>query len=509
MRTFLMYEDKNFAIQEKFSKNADILMSDLELGVLLNAMSKDDDFIYDVSKTALLDMLKMQDEMIYRQDILKDCMKNRFVAREIYELTLKSLAKKQQRWLGIFGRYPGSLLSSSVSLLDMYFELLEDLRKIADENIDNFSSVGFKRFFSMIQKELSDEYIDLVKEHLKELKFKDGVLISAKLGIANEGKDYTLRRDNLASKSWIKKVLSKKPKEYAHTLHPRDDAGAKVLRNLRDEGLNKVAIFLSSTAEHIDNFFISLRRELAFYMGCLNLEERLKELKAPMVFPRLFSCDRALFSSKELYDISLALTVKKSVTGNDIKADSKLLFFITGANQGGKSTFLRSVGLAQLMSGCGMFVPAISYETNICSSLFTHFKKEEDRSMKSGKFDEELARMSDIIDSISPNATVLFNESFASTNEIEGSQIASQIIEALVEKNIKIFFVTHMFELVNNFYRKKFPSTIYLRANREEDGSRNFKIKEAKPLQTSFAKDIYDSIFKIEMYFQNDKVVII
>jgi len=32
-----------------------------------------------------------------------------------------------------------------------------------------------------------------------------------------------------------------------------------------------------------------------------------------------------------------------------LDADGKNLVIITGANQGGKSTFLRSVGLAQLM----------------------------------------------------------------------------------------------------------------------------------------------------------------
>ncbi len=490
-----MYANRNFSVQKEPAMHSKILINDLELGVLLDAMAKDDDFIYAVSKSALCETLKKQEEILYRQEILKDCIKNRSIAREMYELTLKSLTKKQQRWLGIFGRYPGSLLSSSISLLDMYFELLGDLREIADKNRKSFNSDGFKRFFSMIQEELSDEYMDVVKEQLKELKFKDGVLLSAKLGVANEGVGYTLRRDKFASKSWIVKALLRKPKEYAHTLHPRDDAGAKVLRNLRDEGLNKVAISLSRTAEHIDNFFVSLRRELAFYIGCLNLEERLEELNAPTVFPKLPRADKLFFSTKGLYDISLSLTMKKSVVGNDIEADGKILFFITGANQGGKSTFLRSVGLAQLMFQCGMFVPALSFRADISSGIFTHFKKEEDRSMKSGKFDEELARMSSIIDSISPNATVLFNESFASTNEAEGSQIASQIIKALRVKNIKVFFVTHMFELVNIFAQENSRDTIYLRANRKKDGSRDFKIKEAKPLTTSFAKDIYDSIF--------------
>jgi len=334
-----------------------------------------------------------------------------------------------------------------------------------------------------------------VKKYLKELKFKEGIELSARLGRANEGIDYTLKRDNLASKSWFRKMLAKKQKVYTHTLHPRDDAGAKVLRNLRDEGLNEVAISLSKTAEHIDNFFISLKIELAFYIGCMNLEGRLRELKAPIVFPKLYTMDKQIYCVKDLYDISLALIMGKNITGNTVKANDKTLFFITGANQGGKTTFIRSIGLAQLMSQCGMFVTALAFESNICSSIFTHFKKEEDKSMKSGKFDEELSRMSDIIDNISPNAVVIFNESFSSTNEMEGSQIASQIVKALREKNIKVIFVTHMFELVNKFYQNDYKDAIYLRANRKEDGSRDFKIIEAKPLHTSFAKDIYDSIF--------------
>ena len=46
------------------------------------------------------------------------------------------------------------------------------------------------------------------------------------------------------------------------------------------------------------------------------------------------------------------------MTGNDIDADGKSLIVVTGANEGGKSTFLRSVGTAQLMMQAGMFVTA-------------------------------------------------------------------------------------------------------------------------------------------------------
>ena len=87
----------------------------------------------------------------------------------------------------------------------------------------------------------------------------------------------------------------------------------------------------------------------------------------------------------------------------------------------GKSTFLRSAGLAQLMMQCGMFVTARSLQASVCQGIFTHFIREEDPAMISGRLDEELTRMSTIADQISPHCLILFNESFAAPNEREGS----------------------------------------------------------------------------------------
>ena len=63
--------------------------------------------------------------------------------------------------------------------------------------------------------------------------------------------------------------------------------------------------------------------------------------------------------------------------------------------------------------------------------------------MESGKLDEELARMSNIVDNITPNSLILFNESFAATNEREGSEIERQIISALMEKQVKKWLVRY------------------------------------------------------------------
>jgi DNA mismatch repair ATPase MutS len=53
--------------------------------------------------------------------------------------------------------------------------------------------------------------------------------------------------------------------------------------------------------------------------------------------------------------------MERTVVGNTVDLDGKSLVIVTGANQGGKSTFLRSVGLAQLMMQAGMYVGAESF----------------------------------------------------------------------------------------------------------------------------------------------------
>jgi DNA mismatch repair ATPase MutS len=238
-----------------------------------------------------------------------------------------------------------------------------------------------------------------------------------------------------------------------------------------------------------------LRIELAFYIGCLNLYEQLGQLGEPVSFPSSIASNERKHSFTGLYEVCLALTMKQKVVGNDVNADHKDLVIITGANQGGKSTFLRSIGLAQLMMQCGMFVPAESFCANVCQNLFTHYKREEDATMTSGKLDEELARMSVIVDNMTPDSMVLFNESFAATNEREGSEIARQIIRVLLEKRIKVFFVTHLYEFAHGFYGNKVDSAFFLRAERQPDGGRTFKLIEGEPLQTSYGEDSYHKIF--------------
>jgi DNA mismatch repair ATPase MutS len=498
MKVFLLNKNSDFNPQQQLPWNEKELTQDLGLEVLFNAMSLGDEFLFDVIRKVIFCGLKNEpDTIIYRQEILKDAIANASVITAIYNLTLEAIENRKNSWYGIFTKHPSSVLSGSVGLMEIYLDVLIQIRNITDEQADKFVSAGFTRFFDMIKTELNDEYFNAIDSHLKELKFRQGILISAELGKGNKGINYILRKLLYKKQSWWEWLFAKKQPGYVFNISPRDESGTRALSEFNDEGLNIVANVVGQSADHMLRFFNILRAELAFYKGCLNLHGQLKEMNPPISFPSTeFSGGRQeLFEG--LYDVCLALSMKHKIVANDLSADNKDLFIITGANQGGKSTFLRSVGVAQLMMQCGMFVGADSFCANICSSLFTHFKRKEDNTMNSGKFDEEMGRLNDMADFITSNSMLLFNESFAATNDREGSEIARQIVSALLEKRCKVFFVTHLYEFASGFYDKKKENVIFLRAEREADTRRTFKIIEGEPLQSSYGADLYNKIFGI------------
>ena len=494
MKAFLMYRDRDFDLQEEFPPQEQALMQDLELGTLLDAMALGDKVLLEVAKKAVLCSLRDLDTILYRQDVLRDCLNNSSIVRDIYDIAVASIAKEKKSFWGILSNYPDATLRRSIEVLQMFLGMLEELRRIADEYAEAFQSEGFTVFFAMLKRELGDEYFASVQDHLRQLKFRDGVLISAELGKGNKGTNYVLRKP-LRKESWIDWILGEGPPSYSFHLHPRDESGAKALSELNDRGVNLVANALAQSTDHILSFFHMLRTELAFYVGCLHLHESLDRKGAQTVFPAPADAVERRHSFNGLYDPCLALSLEQKVVTNDANADHKELVIVTGANQGGKSTFLRAIGVSQLMMQCGMFVPAESFSANICHTLFTHYKREEDTAMKSGKFDEELSRMSEIVDQLRPDSMLLFSESFAATNDREGSQIARQIVCALLEKRIKIFFVTHLYEFAHDFYDLTMANALFLRAERQSDGGRTFKLLEGEPLQTSYGEDLYNKIF--------------
>jgi MutS domain V len=492
MKAFLMHPDRDFDTELELPPHADTLTADLELNVLLSTMAGGDPLLFEVARRALLLSLTEPDAIAYRQQVLADCLKSPAVARDLYGIAGEALEAQRTVWGSILERdSPRLILRTAVRKMEILMGFLRRLRDLADTYTHSIDSAGFARFFAMLIEELSEDYFDLIAAYLKELNLKGGVRFSARLTTGNKGAEYTLRR--APEQGLIARILDRSG--YSFTLADRDEAGAVALAELEDRALNHVADALARSVEHVLDFLRMLRTEVGFYVACLNLADGLTSLGGTWAIPDVLPVREVVLRADGLYDVCLALTLKQPVVANDVEAGGKSLVMVTGANQGGKSTFLRSVGLAQLMAQCGMFVAAEAYVANACSGVFTHYKREEDETMESGKLDEELARMSHIADQIHGGCLLLCNESFAATNEREGSQIARQVIDAMLAEKIKVVFVTHLFDLAASYHEQRLGTVLFLRAPRGDDGARPFRLSEGEPLPTSYGEDTYRKIF--------------
>jgi MutS domain V len=492
MKVHLLHSGRDFGFAAEPPPGHADLIRDLELTTLLDSMAEGDKFLYETSAKVLLASLDDPGAIRYRQQVLADCLDQPGVIRQMYSVAVAALEDKRHMW-GYGGTYrtPSSNLSGAVGYLEAYVARLRQLRQIADEHAGKFRSDGLRALFATIAQELDDEYFDEISYHLTQLRFRSGVLISARLDRDNSGIGFVLRAPDRAGRRWTERLGIAPRTSYSFTLPPRDEAGGQILGDLTGRGINLVADAAAQSADHIGSYFTMLRAELAFYVGCLNLADRLAAKGVPVTVPVPAQPAEHAFSCTDLRDACLELRSPDPVTGNDVAAGGKSLVIITGANSGGKSTFLRSAGVAQLMMQCGLFVTARSFTADVAHGIFTHFIREEDASMTSGRLDDELRRMSAIADRIGPHCLVLFNESFAGTNEREGSEIGYQVVRALLDAGIKVLFVTHRYALADRIRQRHASSALFLRAERHPDGRRQYKLAAKDPLPTSFGEDLY------------------
>lgn len=490
MKAFLMHPDTDFDLRAELPPNHETLIQDLELQTLLRAMAGEDPFLLEVAQRALLCGVRDPDTIVYRQQVLTDCRAHPDLAQDLYAMAGEALEAQKHVW-GFLQDSPSTVLSRSVSKLEILLGYLRRLRAFCDEHAQGFESPGLTRFCAMVIEELDEPYFQRIDAHLKELRFRGGKLFSAHLGAGNRGADYVLRRG--VKQGWLERVFDRSG--YSFTIPDEDMNGFRALGELEDRGLNRTANALAQSVDHVLGFFAMLRTEIGFYVACVNLSRRLVEMDQPTTLPTVRDSGQGTLLATGLYDICLSLSTDAPIVANDLAAGNVSLVMITGANQGGKSTFLRSIGVAQLLMQAGVFVGAHTFQSSICEGVFTHFKREEDSTLERGKLDEELARMSDIVDHITPTSLLLCNESFAATNEREGSQIARQVIDAMLDANIKVVFVTHMFDLASGYHERSPSAALFLRAERGTEGARPYVLTEGPPLPTSYGADSYERIF--------------
>ena len=491
MKVNLLYRDKNLERIEigEIEKN---LLKDLGLDIIIEEMSNGEEATKEIVTQVLIQPLTDQSEIIYRQEIVKDALENINLFKVLNKLANDVIESKRRALFWIMNKKPSSVLFSNVRMLEILIDHLLELKRIL-ENPGHVHSQGLKKLIEHTKTTLTQDYVDQLKQLLKTLEFREMMSFSAKLGVANSLSNFVLRLKE--HKGSLIKIFSK-DRGYSFTIDERDEAGFRALSDIKDRVLVDIAKMVHTATMSVLRFFETLKEETSFYIAANNLYETIKNKGYWICLPEINN-DFPQRNVESLYDLSLMLVTNNKIVPNDLYQKGELITFIVGANQGGKTTFLRSLGIAQIMFQSGLFVPAKSFSSHICSDIFTHFKKEEDINLESGKLDDELKRMDTIAKRIKPRALILQNESFASTNEQEGSEIATHILKAFKENNIEVFYVTHMYTLAKAFLKKQ--GVNYLVVEVDNEGKRTFKVKPGKPQSTSFGKDLFYKVFGDEI----------
>jgi hypothetical protein len=485
-----MFRDRGFDINAQKCPGRDELYTDLQIGKLLDTMADGNATIRGVCDVALFTPLQDYAEIEYRHAVLDDVRQNPGAVEKLFTIADEATERHYREFRTLASSHVSVMYHNTLAYLLRCMDSLKSLRKTAARERKHFASEGFTKLFSLIEEELSDRYLNPLDRKLHELYSGDDAIISADLGAILEGVNYTSRKPAFGglTNNWMTAPMYTVP-DNSTTMHIQ-----KAELELRtDLAVDDMTAALRQSAEFVGSFFNMLRNELAFYVGVVNLETALKKIGAPLAKPVLLPVESTKRDWDGLYDVALTLMRRQPAVGSELNVENMKLFVITGANQGGKSTYLRGMGQAYLMSQCGMFVGAARYTSPLRRNLYTHFKKEADVRMKSGKLDEELARLSVIGDSLTPGSLVFLNESFSSTNEREGSEICRQVTQAMIDNEVEVFSVTHMYLYATAFGDEN--RAYYLRAQRLDDGKRTFKIAEGKPLVTAFGEDLYKQIF--------------
>ncbi|KAI3392946.1 hypothetical protein diail_4963 [Diaporthe ilicicola] len=133
---------------------------------------------------------------------------------------------------------------------------------------------------------------------------------------------------------------------------------------------------------------------------------------------------------------------------NDYYATKQHAFqIITGCNMSGKSTYIRTVAMLQVMAQIGCFVPAQFASFTIIHNLFSRTSTDDSIESNMSTFSVEMRDMAFILRNINDKSLAIIDELGRGTSTRDGLAIAIAMAEALVQSNALVFFATHFTEL--------------------------------------------------------------
>ena len=155
---------------------------------------------------------------------------------------------------------------------------------------------------------------------------------------------------------------------------------------------------------------------------------------------------------------------------NDTYATQQSRFqIITGCNMSGKSTYIRSIALMQVMAQIGCFVPASYASFPICRELFARVSMDDSIEANVSTFAAEMREAAFILRNVDRNSLVIIDELGRGTSTRDGLAIAIAIAEALIESRALVWFVTHFRDLAKFLSERSGVNNLHLEVNMSQE----------------------------------------
>ena len=264
-----------------------------------------------------------------------------------------------------------------------------------------------------------------------------------------------------------------------------------VVKNLRDT-LNK---YVSISITEITNLIPEFSYYIRFAEYIKKLEKHGLKFSKPQIAdekePDCMMRARGIYNMKLA---SVAISEQTEIITNDLDYDKEhLVYILTGANRGGKTTITQAIGQLFVLAQGGIRIPGESFLFQPVDAVYTHFPADEDKTMDLGRLGEECKRFKELYFAATKNSLLLLNETFSTTSFEEGYYIAKDAIRAVLHKGIRTLYNTHMHKLaydIDTFNEEETEGKAVSLIVKAKTGQRSFKVEIAPPEGMSYAKDI-------------------
>lgn len=271
-----------------------------------------------------------------------------------------------------------------------------------------------------------------VRDYTGEADYSDEVAKTFERFRQDAAKDYRVGfRDELAMNSVEERILD-------------------LLARLNPEAFNFLERYATDHRGFLDPVIGRFFREIHFYVLYLDYIAPLREAGLAFSYPAVSARDKQIFASAT-FDLALAVKLtreKTPVVTNDFFLRGKeRIFIVSGPNQGGKTTFVRTIGQLHHLAAIGCPVPGRKARLFLPDRIHIHFEREETVVSLRGKLQDDLIRIRDILAEATPDSLILMNEIFSSTTLADAVFLATEVMRRIIAIDCLAVCVTFMDEL--------------------------------------------------------------